>query len=140
VMQIDEDVDGIEQSDQMLREIGDGIDAQIRPGCLMRATRRYGAFATLTLRAIAKIKAGELEADNAAAHFEQVTRNHRLRRCSILHRYAYHAGETHQEGIMKPSAERRLTGRGGELSRLDQTSLSPIDLIGEFHRWVGASA
>jgi len=79
VMQIDEDVDGIEQSDQMLREIGDGIDAQIRPGCLMRATRRYGAFATLTLRAIAKIKAGELEADKAAAHFEQVARNHRLR-------------------------------------------------------------
>jgi hypothetical protein len=43
------------------------------------ATRRYGAFAALTLRAIAKIKAGELEADKAAAHFEQVARNHRLR-------------------------------------------------------------
>ena len=45
----------------------------------LRATRRYGAFATLTLRAIAKIKVGELEADKAAAHFEQVARNHRLR-------------------------------------------------------------
>ena len=45
----------------------------------LRATRRYGAFATLALRAIAKIKAGELEADKAAAHFEQVASNHRLR-------------------------------------------------------------
>jgi|SRR5215470_13686990 hypothetical protein len=45
----------------------------------LRGTRRYGAFATLTLRAIAKIKAGELEADKAAAHFEQVARKHRLR-------------------------------------------------------------
>src|SRR6516162_4632928 len=55
----------------------------------LRATRRYGAFATLTLRAIAKIKVGELEADKAAAHFEQVAKNHRLRDAGLKQQNAY---------------------------------------------------
>jgi hypothetical protein len=44
-----------------------------------RAARRFGAFAVLTLRAIEKIRRGERDAAEAAKHFEQVARTHRLR-------------------------------------------------------------
>jgi hypothetical protein len=40
----------------------------------LRATRRFGAFAVLTLRAIEKIRAGKMTAAEAAKHFEQVAR------------------------------------------------------------------
>jgi hypothetical protein len=43
----------------------------------IRATRRFGAFAVLSLRAIEKIRAGT--ASEAARHFEQVARTQRLR-------------------------------------------------------------
>ena len=36
----------------------------------IRATRRFGAFAVLTLRAIEKIRAGRMTASEAARHFE----------------------------------------------------------------------
>ena len=45
----------------------------------IRATRRFGAFAVLTLRAIEKIRAGRMTASEAARHFEQMARTHRLR-------------------------------------------------------------
>jgi hypothetical protein len=45
----------------------------------IRATRRFGAFAVLTLRAIEKIRAGGMTASEAARHFEQMARTHRLR-------------------------------------------------------------
>src|SRR5262245_38354003 len=45
----------------------------------LRATRRFGVFAVLTLRVIKKIRAGKLTATEAAAHFEQVARAHGLR-------------------------------------------------------------
>ena len=45
----------------------------------IRATRRFGAFAVLTLRAIEKIRAGRITASEAARHFEQMARTHRLR-------------------------------------------------------------
>ena len=38
----------------------------------LRASRRFGAFAVLTLRAIAKIRAGKMTAPEAAKHFAQV--------------------------------------------------------------------
>jgi hypothetical protein len=40
----------------------------------IRATRRFGAFAVLTLRAIEKIRAGRMTASEAAVHFERVAR------------------------------------------------------------------
>ena len=40
----------------------------------IRATRRFGAFAVLTLRTIEKIRAGRMTASEAARHFEQVAR------------------------------------------------------------------
>ena len=36
----------------------------------IRATRRFGAFAVLTLRAIEKVRAGRMTASEAARHFE----------------------------------------------------------------------
>ena len=45
----------------------------------IRATRRFGAFAVLTLRAIEKIRAGRMTASEAARHFEQMARTHGLR-------------------------------------------------------------
>jgi hypothetical protein len=45
----------------------------------IRATRRFGAFAVLTLRAIEKIRAGRITASEAARHFEQMARTHQLR-------------------------------------------------------------
>ena len=45
----------------------------------IRATRRFGAFALLTLRTIEKIKDGQMTGVEAAAHFERVARTHRLR-------------------------------------------------------------
>jgi len=45
----------------------------------LRAARRFGAFAVLCVRAINKIKAGEIAVAEAAALFEQVARTHRLR-------------------------------------------------------------
>ena len=45
----------------------------------IRAARRFGAFAVLTLRAIEKIRRGERDATEAVRHFEQVARTHRLR-------------------------------------------------------------
>ena len=45
----------------------------------IRATRRFGAFAVLTLRTIEKIRAGRMTASEAARHFEQMARTHRLR-------------------------------------------------------------
>jgi hypothetical protein len=45
----------------------------------IRATRRFGAFAVLTLRAIEKVRAGRMTASEAARHFEQMARTHRLR-------------------------------------------------------------
>jgi hypothetical protein len=45
----------------------------------IRATRRFGAFAVLTLRAIEKVRRGELTGPEAARRFEQVARNHGLR-------------------------------------------------------------
>jgi len=45
----------------------------------LRATRRFGAFAVLTLRAIEKIRAGRMTASEAARHFEQMARTHGLR-------------------------------------------------------------
>jgi len=44
-----------------------------------RATRRFGAFAVLTLRAIDRIRRGHGTGPEAAEHFEQVARKHRLR-------------------------------------------------------------
>ena len=44
-----------------------------------RAARRFGAFAVLTLRAIDRIRLGDGTGPEAAAHFEQVARKHRLR-------------------------------------------------------------
>ena len=38
----------------------------------IRATRRFGAFAVLTLRAIEKIRAGRMTASEAAVHFGRV--------------------------------------------------------------------
>jgi len=38
----------------------------------IRATRRFGAFAVLTLRAIEKIRAGRMMASEAARRFEQM--------------------------------------------------------------------
>jgi hypothetical protein len=49
----------------------------------IRATRRFGAFAVLTLCAIEKIRAGTMTAAEAARHFEQVARTHRLRATGI---------------------------------------------------------
>ena len=46
---------------------------------LIRATRRFGAFAVLTLRAIEKIRAGRITASEAARHFEQMARTHGFR-------------------------------------------------------------
>jgi hypothetical protein len=43
------------------------------------ATRRFGAVAVLSLRAIEKIRAGRMTASEAARHFEQMARTHRLR-------------------------------------------------------------
>jgi hypothetical protein len=45
----------------------------------IRATRRFGAFAVLTLRAIEKIRGGKTTTAEAVAHFERVARTHRLR-------------------------------------------------------------
>ena len=45
----------------------------------IRATRRFGAFAVLTLRTIEKIRAGRITASEAARHFEQMARSHQLR-------------------------------------------------------------
>ena len=45
----------------------------------IRATRRFGAFAVLTLRAIEKIRAGRMTGLEAARQFEQMARTHRLR-------------------------------------------------------------
>jgi hypothetical protein len=45
----------------------------------LRASRRFGAFAVLTLRTIEKVKAGKVTGPEAAAHFEQVARAHGLR-------------------------------------------------------------
>jgi hypothetical protein len=45
----------------------------------IRATRRFGAFAVLTLRASDKITRGEWIVPEAAAHFEQMARTHGLR-------------------------------------------------------------
>jgi hypothetical protein len=45
----------------------------------LHATRRFGAFAVLTLRAIDKIRRGEWTGPDAARHFEQVALTHRLR-------------------------------------------------------------
>ena len=45
----------------------------------IRATRRFGAFAVLTLRAIEKIRAGRMMASEAARRFEQMAGTHRLR-------------------------------------------------------------
>jgi hypothetical protein len=45
----------------------------------LRASRRFGAFAVLTLRTIEKVKAGKVTGPEAAAHFEQVARTHGLR-------------------------------------------------------------
>jgi hypothetical protein len=45
----------------------------------IRATRRFGAFAVLTLRAIEKISAGRMTALEAARHVEQMARTRRLR-------------------------------------------------------------
>jgi hypothetical protein len=45
----------------------------------VRATRRSGAFAVLTLRAIEKIKNGQMTGVGAAVHFERLARTHRLR-------------------------------------------------------------
>jgi hypothetical protein len=45
----------------------------------IRATRRFGAFAVLTLRAIDRIRRGHGTGPEAAKHFEQVARAHRLR-------------------------------------------------------------
>ena len=45
----------------------------------IRATRRFGAFAVLTLRTIEKIRAGRITASEAARHFEQMARTHGLR-------------------------------------------------------------
>jgi hypothetical protein len=45
----------------------------------VRATRRFGAWAVLALRAMERIKRGEITAAEAAGHFEQVARRHRLR-------------------------------------------------------------
>jgi hypothetical protein len=45
----------------------------------IRATRRFGAFAVLTLRAIEKIRAGMMTSLEAARQFEQVARTHGLR-------------------------------------------------------------
>jgi hypothetical protein len=44
-----------------------------------RVTRRFGAFTVLTLRVIGKIGRGEWTGPEAAAHFDQVARTHRLR-------------------------------------------------------------
>ena len=46
---------------------------------LIRATRRFGAFAVLTLRTIEKIRAGRMTSLEAARQFEQMARTHRLR-------------------------------------------------------------
>jgi hypothetical protein len=43
------------------------------------ATRRFGAFAVLTLCAIEKIRAGRMTASEAARQFEQVAHAHGLR-------------------------------------------------------------
>jgi hypothetical protein len=45
----------------------------------IRATRRFGAFAVLTLRAVEKIRAGRMTASDSARHFEQMARTHWLR-------------------------------------------------------------
>jgi len=45
----------------------------------IRAARRFGAFAVLTLRAIEKIRAGKMTAAEAARRFEQMAGTHRLR-------------------------------------------------------------
>jgi hypothetical protein len=45
----------------------------------IRAARRFGVFAVLALRAIERIKLGEITADETAAHFESAARTHRLR-------------------------------------------------------------
>ena len=45
----------------------------------IRATRRFGAFAVLTLRAIEKIRSGRMTSSEAARRFEQMARTHRLR-------------------------------------------------------------
>jgi hypothetical protein len=45
----------------------------------IRAARRFGAFAVLTLRAIDRIRRGHGTGPEAAKHFEQVARAHRLR-------------------------------------------------------------
>jgi hypothetical protein len=42
----------------------------------IRATRRFGAFAVLTLRAIEKIRAERMTASEAGRRFEQMTRSH----------------------------------------------------------------
>jgi hypothetical protein len=44
-----------------------------------RVSRRFGAFAVLTLRAIGKIRRGEWTGPEAAAHFDRVARTHGLR-------------------------------------------------------------
>ena len=44
-----------------------------------RVTRRFGAFAVLTLRAIGQIRRGEWTGPEAAAHFDQLARTHGLR-------------------------------------------------------------
>ena len=45
----------------------------------IRATRRFGTFTVLTLRAIEKIRARRMTALEAARHFEQMARTHGLR-------------------------------------------------------------
>jgi hypothetical protein len=56
----------------------DGVNDLVPPERL-RATRRFGAFAVLTLRAIERIKDGELTSEGAAAHFERVAQKYKLR-------------------------------------------------------------
>ena len=53
-----------------------GGGPKVRP---LRATRRFGAFGVLTLRAIGKIRRGEWTGPEAAAHFDSVARTHGLR-------------------------------------------------------------
>ena len=50
----------------------------------IRATRRFGAFAVLTLRAIEKVRAGRMTASEAARHFEQMARTHRCARPATM--------------------------------------------------------
>jgi hypothetical protein len=46
----------------------------------IRAARRFGAFAVLTLRAIDKVRRGELTGPETAAHFDRLAHAHGLRK------------------------------------------------------------